>query len=557
MPTRLVASCWASTSLARFDEAGPLESEEEKRLQTSNDRPQYAVIIGAGPAGLTAAYELLTRTKTIPIVLEKSDEIGGLSRTVNYKGNRIDIGGHRFFSKSQRVMMWWLRMLPLEASSDHDIRITYRGKSCGVHPRSKGELPEDGDRVMLVRKRRSRIYFNRQLFSYPLTLSKDTLRKLGLFKSIKIVLSYLKGHITHQRGEANLEDFLIRRFGGELYRTFFRAYTEKVWGVSPKDMSAEWGVQRIKGLSLSKMAMHHVSKMLTRPRQRRDHLKTETSLIEQFLYPKFGPGQMWEEVARRVREMGGEVLTGWDVKGLRHVDFAHVTDVLAMRPGTGETRLFRPDYVFSTMPVRDLVAALTPTAPKAIQVIAGGLEYREFITVGVLYENNGKQCLSSRMLTDNWIYIQEPAVRAGRLQIFNNWSPAMVADKNTIWIGVEYFCKETDDLWRMSDRGLIELAKAELDTMELMNGASILDATVIRAPKAYPAYLGTYNRFAELSRWMDRLENLFLIGRNGMHRYNNQDHSMLTAMVAVDNIVNGVASRENLWTLNTEQEYQE
>jgi protoporphyrinogen oxidase len=530
---------------------------EKQPLQTRNDRLRYAVIIGAGPAGLTAAYELLTRTNIVPIVLEKSDEIGGLSRTVNYKGNRIDIGGHRFFSKSQRVMTWWLRMLPLESSSEHGTRITYRGQSSTARVSDHSAMPENDDRVMLIRNRRSRIYFNRQLFNYPLALSGDTLRKLGLFKSIRIVLSYLRCHICRGSRETNLEEFLIHRFGQELYRTFFKTYTEKVWGISPNNISAEWGTQRIRGLSLKKMAMHHVRRILKRPRRRRNQQRTETSLIEQFLYPKFGPGQMWEEVASRIKEMGGEVLTGWDVKRLRHMDSTRIEDVMAVHSQTGETRTFRAEYVFSTMPVKELVTAMTPAAPPAIKEIAAGLEYREFITVGVLYKAGGTRSQSIPTLTDNWIYIQEPGIKAGRLQVFNNWSPAMVADGKTIWIGVEYFCNEADDLWRKSDRELIDLATAELAMMELVNAAGLLDATVIRAPKAYPAYFGTYHRFTELSSWTDRFENLFLIGRNGMHRYNNQDHSMLTAMVAVDNIVNGVIGRENLWTLNTEQEYQE
>ena len=527
-------------------------------MRTGSGQLKYAVIIGAGPAGLTAAYELLTRTEIIPIVLEKSDEIGGLSRTVNYKGNRIDVGGHRFFSKSQRVIAWWLRMLPLEQPSEHDTRITYRGKSSTLQDAGLIEAREDQDRVMLIRNRRSRIYFNGELFNYPLALSGDTLRKLGLVKSIKIALSYLWRHVRRGSYEATFEEFLIHRFGRELYRMFFKAYTEKVWGISPKHMTAEWGRQRIKGLSLKKLVVHHMRRILASPRGPHDRKKMETSLIEQFLYPKLGPGQMWEEVARRVRAMGGEVSIDWNVTGLRHVAFNRVTEVMAIHSRTGEIRAFQADYVFSTMPVKELVAAMDPAAPDTVQEIANGLEYREFITVGVLCNKAGMRGKSgTTTLTDNWIYVQEPGMRAGRLQVFNNWSPAMVADLNTVWMGVEYFCNERDDLWRKDDSELIELAKAELSAMGLVNTSDVLDATVIRAPKAYPAYFGTYHRFPELSSWTDRFDNLFLIGRNGMHRYNNQDHSMLTAMVAVDNIVNGVAGRENLWTLNTEQEYQE
>ena len=526
-------------------------------LQARSNRVKYAVIIGAGPAGLTAAYELLTRTDIVPIVLEKSNEIGGLSRTVNYKGNRIDVGGHRFFSKSQRVISWWQQILPLQASTRQITQIAYRGQSSVVCAADNTLLPEEEDRVMLIRDRRSRIYFKGQLFDYPLSMSGDTLRKLGLLKSIRIGLSYLRCRISRASSEANLEEFLINRFGRELYLTFFKTYTEKVWGVSPRDMSAEWGVQRIKGLSLRKMAAHGLRRSFAPRRKDIDQRGIETSLIERFMYPKLGPGQMWEEVARRITSMGGKVMLLWNVSRIDHLDSQRVTEIHAVHSRTGESQTFEADYVFSTMPVNELVSAMKPVAPAPIREVAAGLRYREFITVGVLCKRVALRDKSGQGAKDNWIYIQEPGVRAGRLQVFNNWSPAMVADPSTVWIGVEYFCNDTDELWRAGDNDIIQLAQKELITMQIVNSSDILDATVIRAPKAYPAYFGTYNRFAEISSWSDRFENLFLIGRNGMHRYNNQDHSMLTAMVAVDNIIDGVSSRENLWALNTEQEYQE
>jgi protoporphyrinogen oxidase len=283
----------------------------------------------------------------------------------------------------------------------------------------------------------------------------------------------------------------------------------------------------------------------------------ETSLIERFLYPKFGPGQMWEEVARRVRAMGGKILMPWRVDRLDQAGSQRIAAVRATNSESGESRRFEADFVFSTMPVKELVSAMNPAAPPAIREVAEGLIYRDFITVGVLCKRLALRERSGGAIMDNWIYIQEPGVRVGRLQIFNNWSPWMVADPSTTWIGLEYFCNETDALWRNSDSEILELARDELRAMKIVDPEDVLDAVVIRVPKAYPAYFGTYGRFSEVSSWTDRFENLFLLGRNGMHKYNNQDHSMLTAMVAVDNIIGHISSRANLWALNTEQEYQE
>jgi protoporphyrinogen oxidase len=485
-------------------------------------------------------------------VLEQSEYMGGISRTVNYKGNRIDFGGHRFFSKSDRVIEWWLNILPLQAISGKSAQITYARQTATVSAPAAGPDPEREDRVMLVRRRTSRIYFMRRFFDYPVTLSADTLRKLGVVRTMRIVASYLRVVVSPIRDEKNLEEFFINRFGRELYLTFFKSYTEKVWGIPCSQISAEWGAQRIRGLSIYRTVAHFFRKL--RPAGSRN---VETSLIEQFLYPKFGPGQMWDEVACRVREKGGEILTGWRVDGLEHDGSGRVTAVTASSAETGMQRRFTGDYFFSTMPVQELVAAMNPEAPEAIREIASGLMYRDFITVGVLAERLRLREASGELVRDNWIYIQEPDVRVGRIQIFNNWSAAMVADPSKVWIGLEYFCNEGDELWRLSDAEIIALARSELASMDILDPADVLDATVLRMPKTYPAYFGTYNRFGEIVAWADRFENLFLIGRNGMHKYNNQDHSMLAAMTAVDNIIGNVRSRENLWSLNTEQDYQE
>jgi len=488
------------------------------------------------------------------VVLEQHDYMGGISRTAEYKGNRIDIGGHRFFSKSERVMEWWLNVMPLEKNgSDGSHQIAYQRQS---RPVAAGAAAPTDDLCMLLRPRKSRIYFMRKFFEYPLKLTAETLSKLGLLRTVRIGFSYLYAAARPIRPETNLEHFFINRFGRELYKTFFKDYTEKVWGVSCSQISAEWGAQRIKGLSILAALRHMLAS------KRRDgglaQKETETSLIEKFLYPKYGPGQMWEEVARRVKAQGGEILTDWKVARVEH-DGSRVTAVRAVASATGEERLFAGDYFFSTMPIKELMAAWTPACPPEVREVSDGLMYRDFITVGVLCRKLAVHdpAAPGRLIRDNWIYIQEPDVQVGRLQVFNNWSPYMVADPSTVWIGLEYFCYETDDLWKKPAEEMIALAKSELQAMGIVDPNDVLDATVIKMPKTYPAYFGAYERFPTIREYVDRFENLFLVGRNGMHKYNNQDHSMLTAMVAVDNIEAGIGSKENLWAVNTEMEYHE
>jgi protoporphyrinogen oxidase len=516
-----------------------------------------ALIIGAGPAGLTAAYELLARTSLRPVVLEMSEQVGGLCKTVNYRGNRIDIGGHRFFSKSDRVTEWWLRILPLQSSANGSVEISYQNQH-GRIAAGPGPDPDREDRVMLIRERRSRVYFNRQLFQYPITLNADTIRKLGFRRTVRVAISYLRTAMFPIKPERTLEDFFINRFGVQLYLMFFKSYTEKVWGLACRDISAEWGAQRIKGLSIRTALAHFISGALRL--RRRDVLQkgVETSLIERFMYPKFGPGQMWEEVARQIRAAGGEILTGWRVLRLEHDAHRRLTAVVATHHATGEQRSFAADYFFSTMPVKELIDGLTPDAPPHVKHIADGLVYRDFIVIGLLCDRLAlRDTAGHEPVKDNWIYIQDPEVRVGRLQIFNNWSPYLVADRSKFWIGLEYFCFEGDDLWNKSDHDLTDLATAEASRLGIVESSAVRDATVIRMKKTYPAYFGIYDRFEQIVDYVDRFDNLFLIGRNGMHRYNNQDHSMLAAMTAVDNIVNGVRSRDNLWSLNSEQEYHE
>ncbi|HVW86413.1 MAG TPA: NAD(P)/FAD-dependent oxidoreductase [Bryobacteraceae bacterium] len=521
-----------------------------------------ALIIGAGPAGLTAAFELVERSDIQPIVLEKSEYMGGISRTVRYKGNRIDIGGHRFFSKSDRVMNWWMKVMPVESSSNGNgsHSITYQRQTRDVTAPTACPDPRQDDRVMLIRNRKSRIYFLRQFFDYPIQLSADTLKRLGLLRTVKIGASYAKSVVSQTKPEKTLEQFLINRFGKELYLTFFKSYTEKVWGVPCNQISAEWGAQRIKGLSITKAIKHFFSKQVAKkPAVDIAQKGTETSLIEKFMYPKLGPGQLWEYVAEDVKRKGAVVETGWNVEKL-HTNGFHIVAAEAVNSETGERKTIEADYFFSTMPIKELMRCLQADVPPNVMQVSDGLIYRDFITVGVLLKKlkiKEDSPHGAKLLSDNWIYIQEPDVQVGRMQIFNNWSPYLVANPDHVWIGLEYFCYESDDIWKMPDAAMIEFAKSEMAKIGVIDPADVLDACVIRVPKTYPAYFGAYERFDEIKDYVSRFDNLFLVGRNGMHKYNNQDHSMLTAMTAVDNIIEGRVDKSNIWALNTEMEYHE
>ncbi|WKZ31759.1 MAG: NAD(P)/FAD-dependent oxidoreductase [Thermodesulfobacteriota bacterium] len=520
-----------------------------------------AVIIGAGPAGLTAAFELLEKTDVKPVIFEQTADIGGISKTVNYKGNRIDIGGHRFFSKSDRVVEWWLKVLPLQTSPAKDDSpenasfLTGGSQRFSAPPGSRNSDPEKTDRVMLARKRLSRILFMRKFFDYPISANMKTLRNLGAFRTAKILVSYFRARLAPVE-EKSLEDFFINRFGKELYATFFRDYTEKVWGVPCSEIDPSWGAQRIKGLSVTKALFHAARGMVSdRSLEQKD---VETSLIERFMYPKLGPGQMWEEAARMIRKRGGEVHLNHRVAGLKATS-GRIYEAVVIDESTGEEKTVLGDYFISSMPVKDLIAAMGHDAPREVREVAGSLAYRDFMTVGLLLK---KLLVSPKdapngIIPDNWIYVQENDVKLGRIQIFNNWSPYMVMDGGAVWIGLEYFCNEGDELWRKSDDEFATFAGEELEKLGMIVREDILDSTVIRMPKAYPCYFGSYERFEVVRKFTDTIENLFLIGRNGMHRYNNQDHSMLTAMVAAENIKNGISTKENIWSVNAEEEYHE
>jgi protoporphyrinogen oxidase len=571
-----------------------------------------AIIIGAGPAGLTAGLELLRRSDIVPVILEASQEIGGISRTIRYKGNRMDIGGHRFFSKSDRVMQWWMELMPPDVSvpgSDappaapsqpaEQLEISYQGQRRVVtvpahlpeepplrgmgpllgdeqDPDPEQEIetkaaetvavaePESPDLVMLIRPRRSRIYYLRKFFDYPITLTANTIQNLGLVRMTRVGVSYAWSRVHQIKPEKSLEDFLINRFGRELYLTFFKSYTEKVWGTPCHEISAEWGAQRIKGLSLTTAVKHFVKKVFRTKKEgdpsRKDIAQkgTDTSLIERFMYPKFGPGQLWEHVADLIQQKGGEIHMGWKVDRInfREGDPRRVASIEAVNQN-GERKTFAGDFFFSTMPMRELIRAMQIPIPANVLEVSDGLQYRDFITVGLLADRLKVKEPDGGLLKDTWIYIQEPDVLLGRLQIFNNWSPYLVSDPSKVWIGLEYFCYDTDDLWKMADEDLKKFAIAEVAKIGILDATDVSDAHVVRVPKTYPAYFGTYNRFDELKAFTDHIENLFLVGRNGMHKYNNQDHSMLTAMHAVDGIVAGKVDKKALWEINTEQEYHE
>ena len=530
---------------------------------------QSVVIIGGGPAGLTAAWELVRdggAERYDVTVLEGSREFGGISRTVRHNGNRMDIGGHRFFSKDDRVMDWWKEVLPLQGSPSYDDKKL--GREHDMEP--GGPDPEATDHVMLKRHRVSRIFWNRRFFDYPISLSVNTFKAMGLKLTMEAGFSYLKS-MFHKLPEDNLENFYINRFGRKLYSMFFEGYTEKLWGRHPSEISADWGAQRVKGLSILGVLKNALAKLSPR---KRDSSEVETSLIEEFWYPKLGPGQLWETVEKNCEAAGVKVLTDATVTEIRQKD-GRIASVVAV-DSEGNRTEFAADQFISSMPVKDLVNAIDKPAesgesgakpvPGDMIDIANGLPYRDFVTVGLLVKHLRLKNTTDiptlgnpPIVPDCWIYVQDPGYKVGRIQIFNNWSPYLVKDvDNTVWIGLEYFCQEGDTFWNMSDEEATAFAISELTRMRVINGPQdVLDSHRERVKKAYPAYFDTYDHMDELVQYLDSFGNLYCVGRNGQHHYNNQDHSMATSFEAVANIKSGRTSKKNVWNVNTEKSYHE
>lgn len=513
---------------------------------------EKVVIIGAGPAGLTAAYELLKSGKDYSIViLEESDVIGGISQTVKYNGNRMDIGGHRFFSKDERVVAWWDSFMPMQGAPAFDDKILQRE----LEVNKGGPDPEKTDKVMLKRQRVSRIYYKKKFFDYPVTMKPQTFINMGAVSTVKAGFSYIKSSVK-KLPEDNLENFYINRFGKVLYAMFFEGYTEKLWGRHPSYISADWGAQRVKGLSIRAV----IRDMLQKLTNRKGKGEVETSLIEEFSYPKFGPGQLWEAAAEEVEKMGGKIMKNCSVFSLTQED-GNIKSVQYFE--NGEEKAMDCDILISTMPIRDLVKGLNQV-PENIRAIADGLPYRDFVTVGLLLDklnlkNKTKMKTLNNIVPDNWIYVQDVGVKLGRIQIFNNWSPYMVKDaENTVWIGLEYFCNEGDEFWNMDENECVNFAIGELKKMGVIGKDNIVyDAHRERVKKAYPAYFDTYNEFDKVVEYLNTISNMYCIGRNGQHRYNNMDHSMVTAFEAVSNIITGRQDKSNIWNVNTEKEYHE
>lgn len=510
------------------------------------------LIIGAGPAGLTAAYELLKKHEGYDVtILEESDCFGGISKTVNYKGNRMDMGGHRFFSKVPEVNQWWEEMLPTQGAKPKDDIML--GREMTVV--EGGPDPEKTDEVMLRRHRVSRIYFMDKFFDYPISMKPETFINMGFVNTVKVGCSYLLAAV-HKLPETNLENFYINRFGRKLYEMFFEYYTQNLWGRHPSEIDASWGKQRVKGLSIMAVIKDVFGKIFAGGNR-----KVETSLIEEFSYPKLGPGQLWDVTAARVQELGGTIIKNAQVTGLHKGADGRMTGLQYRKDG--ETHDMAGDIVISSMPLKDLVVGMNDV-PAEVERIAAGLPYRDYMTLGVLVkklrlQNKTDIKTVGNIVPDCWVYVQERKVKMGRFQIYNNWSPYMVSDlENTVWLGLEYFVQEGDEFWNMADADFSAFAVKEMIALGLIESADdVLDSHVERVKKAYPAYFDTYDEIGTVIDYLKTIPNLYCVGRNGQHRYNNIDHSMCTSFEAVRNITGGVEDASNVWSVNTEESYHE
>ncbi len=509
------------------------------------------VIIGAGPAGVTAGYELLKKSKDFDVtILEESNFIGGIARTAQYNGNRIDLGGHRFFSKDEEVTAWWNKIMPLQGAPAFDDILT--GRKVSLNP--DGPNPEKEDVVLLKRRRVSRIYYKKNFFDYPVKINLNTIFNMGLLTTAMVGFSYLKT-LVHKLPETSLENFYINRFGKKLYSMFFEDYTEKLWGRHPKEISANWGAQRVKGLSIVAIFKDIFSKLLPKSPK-----NVETSLIEEFSYPKLGPGQLWEVAANDFEKMGGKI-----IKNAKVIKFKtnknKFKEVIFIKDGKEIS--MSADIVISSMPLKDLAAGLD-AIPSKIERIAKGLPYRDYVIVCLMLnkinlKNKTKIKTVNNLVPDCWIYVQDRGVKLGRIQVFNNWSPYMVVNpEKNIWIGLEHFCSEGDKYWNMSSEEWKAFAIDELLKMGIISSEKDVDDSHIeRIKKAYPAYFDTYKDIDKLTSFLKSFDNLYCIGRNGQHRYNNMDHSMITSFLAVRHILGELKDKNEIWNVNVEKEYHE
>lgn len=509
------------------------------------------VIIGAGPAGLSCAYKLLKDNKKVSVIIIEADsQVGGISKTVNYHNNRMDIGGHRFFTKNDMVKDLWLDILSLQGAPALDDMILHSNKKLSNNILAN---PEKMDNVMLIRNRVSRIFYNKKFFDYPVNLNYKTIRNMGFATTCECGISYIKASFIKLK-EINLENFYINRFGKKLYSMFFRDYTTKVWGRSPSEIDASWGSQRVKGISITKVIIDYFYRLF-----KLNNKKKETSLIESFYYPKYGPGQFYEELAKRVEKMGGVILKNCNAISInkKYNSIKNVTYVCDKKEKT-----ISCDILVSSMPLKDLMLALN-NVDKNVLKVSNNLPYRDFITVGILAKKtNLKNNINNKTIhgsvSDNWIYVQDSDVKVGRIQIFNNWSPYMVNDPvNTIWMGLEYFCNENDELWNMSDAKMKKFAFSELVQMGICDSNDFIDSTVIRVKKAYPAYFDSYENIDVIKEYINKINNLYCIGRNGTHSYNNMDHSIYSGLVCADMILSGDVDYSKLWNINVDSSYQE
>ena len=502
-------------------------------------KKKKVIIIGAGPAGLTMAYELLKNN-------------GNQEYNIEILEESQDIGGHRFFSKDERVMKFWEELMPIQGKNSFDDEKLGREKSLV----EGGPNPETEDDVMLIRQRISRIYYLKKFFDYPISMKFETFRNMGFIRTVKAGFSYLKSIII-KKEEDSLENFYINRFGKVLYSMFFEKYTEKLWGRHPSEISADWGAQRVKGISIKAV----IKDMFKKAFGKKNAENTETSLIEQFWYPKYGPGHLWETLAKKVVEEGAELKKGHQVKKINFKDGKIISVECEVE---GKTITIKGDIFVSTMPMNDLVTGFTGIeVPKQIKEIAKGLPFRDFITVGLLVdklnlENRTNIKTLGNIVPDCWIYVQEPEVKMCRIQIFNNWSPYLVKNpESKVWIGLEYTCEEGDKYWNMTDEEFINFAIDELVSMNIISKEQVEDSHREKIKKAYPAYFDTYKDIDKLIEYINKIDNLYCIGRNGQHRYNNMDHSMVTGMEAAKNIRTGKKTKENVWNVNTDKEYHE